>query len=89
MMEGVPFVEHPFELHPHDSVFVYTDGVPEATDANNELFGTDRMLDALNKDVQAEPEVALANMMDAINTFVAGAEQFDDITMLCLRYHGL
>ena len=47
-MEGMRFREHEFELNPGDSLFVYTDGVPEATNAQNELFGTDRMLEALN-----------------------------------------
>ena len=87
-MEGIPFKEHSFELHPGDSLFVYTDGVAEATDANNELFGTDRMLQALNRNPDAMPEEVLSNVMDGINVFVAGAEQFDDITMLCMKYNG-
>ena len=88
-MEGIPFKEHSFELHPGDSLFVYTDGVAEATNANNELFGTDRMLEALNRNPDAMPKEILSNVMDGINTFVAGAEQFDDITMLCLKYNGI
>ena len=87
-MEGMPYKEHEFELHPGDSLFVYTDGVAEATNAKNELFGTDRMLEALNRNPDAMPEEVLSNVMDGINTFVAGAEQFDDITMLCLKYNG-
>lgn len=87
-LEGIPFKEHAFELHPGDSLFVYTDGVAEATDANNELFGPERTLEALNRNPDAMPEEVLANVMDGINTFVAGAEQFDDITMLCLKYNG-
>jgi len=88
-MEGIPYKEHSFELHPGDSLFVYTDGVAEATNAGNELFGTDRMLRALNRNPDAVPEEVLSNVMDGINTFVAGAEQFDDITMLCMRYNGV
>jgi sigma-B regulation protein RsbU (phosphoserine phosphatase) len=87
-MEGMPYKEHSFELHPGDSLFVYTDGVAEATNANNELFGTNRMLTALNRNPDAMPEEVLSNVMDGINTFVAGAQQFDDITMLCLKYNG-
>ena len=87
-MEGMPYKEHSFELHPGDSLFVYTDGVAEATNANNELFGTDRMLTALNRNPDAIPEEVLSNVMDGINAFVAGAQQFDDITMLCLKYNG-
>ncbi|MBO7664005.1 MAG: PP2C family protein-serine/threonine phosphatase [Clostridia bacterium] len=87
-MDGIPVREHSFQLNPGDTLFVYTDGVAEATNANNELFGSDRMLDALNTDPDAQPEEVLANVMRGIDTFVAGAEQFDDITMLCLKYDG-
>ena len=87
-LEGIPYKEHSFELCPGDSLFVYTDGVAEATDAKNELFGTDRMLRALNRNPDAIPEEVLSNVMDGINEFVAGAEQFDDITMLCMKYNG-
>ena len=87
-MEGIPFRQHEFELHPGDSLFVYTDGVAEATNKDNELFGPERMLDSLNKQADAKPEVILSNVMDGINEFVAGAQQFDDITMLCLKYNG-
>jgi serine phosphatase RsbU (regulator of sigma subunit) len=62
--------------------------VAEATNANNELFGNDRMLDALNVHPDAQPEEVLSNVMKGIDAFVAGAEQFDDITMLCLKYNG-
>ena len=87
-LEGIPYKEHSFELHPGDSLFVYTDGVAEATNAENELFGTDRMLQALNRDPDADPQKVLGNVMDGINAFVADAEQFDDITMMCLKYIG-
>ena len=87
-MEDMLFRQHDFQLNPGDSLFVYTDGVAEATNAANELFGTDRMLEAPNKDPDANPEQILQNVMDGINAFVAGAEQFDDITMLCLKYRG-
>jgi len=87
-MEGMKFREHGFELQPGDTIFVYTDGVAEATNSSNELFGTDRMLDALNRDPDAAPEQLLENVMEGINEFVQGAEQFDDITMLSLKYYG-
>ena len=87
-MEGMRFREHDFQLNPGDTLFVYTDGVAEATNAENELFGSERMLDALNVNPEAEPEAVLSNVMQGINAFVANAEQFDDITMLCLKYNG-
>lgn len=87
-MEGVPFEEHEFQLNPGDSIFVYTDGVAEATNAQNELYGTERMMEALNKDSSAKPDVILENVKESIDDFVAEAEQFDDITMLCFKYIG-
>ena len=82
------FREHSFEMFPGDSLFVYTDGVTEATDAHEELFGTDRMLEALNKEPDALPEQVTQNVMEGIRLFVGEAEQFDDITMLAFRYNG-
>lgn len=87
-LSGIRFKQHEFHLNPGDSFFVYTDGVAEATNGENELFGTERMLDALNREPDAQPEKILANVMHDINSFVDGAEQFDDITMLCFRYLG-
>ena len=87
-MEGMRFREHEFQLNPGDSLFVYTDGVAEATDAQNELFGSERTLEALNRDPDAGPKEILANVMAGIDAFVAEAEQFDDITMLCFKYKG-
>ena len=87
-MEGIRFREHSFELHPGDSLFVYTDGVPEATNARNEFFGTDRMLEAMNRDRSAQPRQLLANVRDGIEAFVGSAPQFDDITMMCFDYFG-
>ena len=87
-MEGLPFREHTFEIHPGDSLYVYTDGVPEATNVNEELYGTDRMLEALNKEPGAEPKKILHNVKVSVDEFVGTAPQFDDITMLGLCYFG-
>ena len=62
--------------------------MPEATDAQQQMFGTDRMLDALNTSPEADPEQVLKNMQSAVVSFVKDAEQFDDLTMLCLTYSG-
>ncbi len=87
-MEGIRFKEHEFELFPGDSLFVYTDGVPEATDANNELYGTDRMLEALNSNPNATVKELLTSVKSSIDEFVGTAPQFDDITMLALNFFG-
>ena len=87
-LEGIHFREREFVLNPGDSIFVYTDGVAEATNGENELYGTERLLEALNAEPDAKPEKILRNVKDSIDGFVAGAEQFDDITMLCMYYSG-
>ncbi|MBO4429307.1 MAG: SpoIIE family protein phosphatase [Clostridia bacterium] len=87
-MEGTRFSEHEFELHPGDSLFVYTDGVTEATNSNNELFGNDRLLASLNTVAGACPKLLLENVRAGIDGFVGEAPQFDDITMLGFCYYG-
>ena len=76
-------------LNKGDSVFVYTDGVAEATDANNELFGTDRTLEALNaiRAGVSQKEI-LAGVRSAVDAFVKEAPQFYYLTMLGLKYFG-
>ena len=77
------------QLKKGDSIFVYTDGVAEATDASNNLFGTDRTLDALNTipDGASQKEI-LESVRSAVDAFVKEAPQFDDLTMLGLKYYG-
>ena len=88
IMDGIEFRDHEFTMEPGDSLFVYTDGVAEATNSNDELFGTDRLLDALNSEPDAGPKEVLENVRNAIDVFVGDAPQFDDITMLSLKYNG-
>ncbi len=87
-MEGMKYREYEFTLTPGSRLFVYTDGVPEATNAKNELFGTERMLDALNLAPEESPQLILQNVRKAVDEFVQDAEQFDDLTMLCLLFNG-
>jgi len=87
-MEGIQYRNYEIQLQPGDKLFVYTDGVPEATDAAEQLFGTERMLEALNTDPDAAPEQILGNVRAAVDHFVKEAEQFDDLTMMCLEYRG-
>ena len=75
-------------MKPGDKLFLYTDGVPEATDAQNQMFGTGRMLEALNREKDADSEKILENVREDLDKFVSGAEQFDDLTMLCIEYNG-
>ena len=87
-MEGVRYKEYEIQLEPGSKVFVYTDGVPEATSAEKELFGTERMVEALNVDPAAAPQQILRNVRACVDGFVKDAEQFDDLTMLCVEYKG-
>ena len=82
------YEEHDFEMHPGDSFFVYTDGVAEAENREHELFGTGRLLKTLNRDPDAMPEGILNNVKADIASFAEETEQFDDITMMCMKYIG-
>ena len=85
-MPGVKYHEHSLQMYPGSKLFVYTDGVPEATDAENALFGTPRMLEALNAHANESPKQILHGVRQAVNEFVSDMEQFDDLTMMCLEY---
>ena len=87
-MENIKFREREFRLKPGDRIFMYTDGVPEASNSRNELFGTERMLDALNMDGRAAPAELLKNLKREIDRFVGDATQFDDMTMLVFDMRG-
>ena len=84
-MENVRYREYEMQIDAGDVLFVYTDGVPEATNLNNEMFGTQSMLDALNSCSSSHPQHLLAAVKESIDSFVGEAQQFDDITMLALE----
>ena len=87
-MKGVKYRDFEIQLGKGDKIFLYTDGVPEATDADQRLFTIDGMLSALNKAADGDPKRVLDSVWKDVNDFVKGAPQFDDITMLCLEYKG-
>ncbi len=87
-IEGIKFKDQEFQLNPGDSLFVYTDGVTEATNADGELFGEKRLVDALNKDDKASASDILKNVRKDVDKFVGKAPQFDDLTMVCFKYYG-
>lgn len=87
-MTGIRYKEYELQLNPGDKLFVYTDGVPEAQNSEKELFGMDRTVDALNENRDENPEELLKSVRKAVDAFVGDAEQFDDLTMLCLEYRG-
>ena len=69
-------------------MFVYTDGVPEANNVAGEFYGMERLEAALNRVGEAGPREILAGVKADVDAFVNGAEQFDDMTMLCMVYRG-
>jgi len=87
-IEGVHYKEYTLTFRPGDKLFIYTDGVPEATDSSQALFGTERMLASLNRAGGADPRKTLETVRADVDAFVGEAEQFDDLTMLCLEYKG-
>lgn len=87
-MDGVAYKEYEFTMQPGAKLFLYTDGLPEATDKNNEMFGTERALDVLNKYKTSAPKEILNGVKTAVEGFVKDAEQFDDMTMLAIHYYG-
>ena len=87
-IEDIKYKDYELTLSPGDKLFVYTDGVREARDKDSELFGTKRMLEALNEAADVAPEEILRNVSRAVEGFVKEEEQFDDLTMLCIEYKG-
>ena len=87
-MNGVRYKQYEIQLEPGAKLFVYTDGVPEATNSENQLFGTERMIEALNERKGSSPQALLKNVRWTVDGFVKNAEQFDDLTMLCIEYRG-
>ena len=88
---GLPemkFKEYEIQLHSGDKLFVYTDGVPEATTADNVQFGPVRMVEALNQKQHASPQELVDYMLRTVDDFDGDVPQFDDITMLAFRYNG-
>ena len=85
-MEGIRYRIGELALYPGDRLFLYTDGVPEATNTENKLYGEDRLLDFMNRNCAMEATTLLPALKANIDEFVGAAPQFDDITMLMFDY---
>ena len=88
---GMIYESSQMKLGEGDTLFLYTDGVTEALDPDEQLFGEDRLRDALNNERGRELRVSelLPYVRSALEDFAQGAEQADDITMLGITYRGL
>ena len=87
-MDKTEYRSYEIQLVPGDTVFLYTDGVTEAMNAENEEFGLERMVDALNLELDVPVAKLVDNVRGAVGAFVGDAPQADDITMMVLRYFG-
>ena len=87
-MPETKYEEYTIQLKPGDSIFLYTDGIPEANDPDQKFFGMDRLKEALNRRPDASCEETVSIVKEAVDEFVKDADQFDDQTMLCFRYYG-
>ena len=87
-MEGYPYQEYQLKLEAGSRLFLYTDGLPEATDTENRMFGIERTLKSLNEVKNGTPREVLDHVTKSVADFVGNAPQFDDTTMLCLDYRG-
>ena len=87
-MDNMRYKDYEFALGSGDALFLYTDGLTEAHNESEELFGEERMTRALNIDAEVSPEEVIKNVQVEVDKYVGSAERFDDLTMLCLRYRG-
>ena len=84
-MDMVKYKEQELQLQPGDEIYLYTDGVTEAHNSNKELFGENRLLESLNSTKGMSVEDICKKVKEDVDAFVCDAEQFDDITMLCVQ----
>ena len=85
-MEEVPYREHTLTLQKGDMVYLYTDGVTEAENAAKELYGEERLLRCFEQIKNSAPEKVIETIKQSVEVFVNGADQFDDMTMLCFKW---
>ncbi|MBP5262317.1 MAG: serine/threonine-protein phosphatase [Clostridiales bacterium] len=82
------YTDYVFILGKGETLFVYTDGVPEATDSSNNLYGTDRLIAAMNAAVCSTPQDLLNKVHEDVSLFAGDAPQFDDLTMMAVKLIG-
>ena len=84
-MPDIAYTDHEIRLGKGDKLFIYTDGVTEATNPDYKLFGIDRTLEALDRYREGSPQEILEGVDVSIKEFVGDGKQFDDLTMLCIE----
>ena len=89
VMEDFNYFSKRINLHKGDTLYIYTDGVTEATNAAEELFSEKRLEQALDDLKESPIEDLVSGVMDRVRIFSEGVPQADDITMMILRYNGI
>ena len=87
-MKGIKFKDTTYNMVPGTKLYIFTDGVTEARNAEREFYGMNNLLKALDNAKDESTDVILAKVKEDIDNFVKDAEQFDDITMMCIEYFG-
>ncbi len=84
-MKGIPYHDYEMQLNKGDKLFLYTDGLPEATNSDEKMYTTDRMIETLNLHKNESPKQIIEGLQKSVGEFVGNAPQFDDLTMLCIE----
>jgi sigma-B regulation protein RsbU (phosphoserine phosphatase) len=87
-MEGLSYKESIVNVNSGDSIFAYTDGIPEAHNVQNELYGNETLDTFILNNPFISPQKMIENVIEDVHTFEGEAEKFDDLTALCIQYHG-
>lgn len=87
-MDDIRYQEHEIDLNAGDMIFLYTDGITEANDSYSEFYGADRLKEIINKNKNEELGDIIGEINKDIEGFCNNSEQFDDITMLIIKYKG-
>ncbi len=87
-MKNTRYNSDRFVLDPGDTIFIYTDGVPEATNSEGSRYEMSRLSEVLGNNMDSEPEELLRKVREDVDTFVGEAQQFDDLTMMAFKYRG-
>ena len=88
-MEGIAYKKQETILNPGDEIFLYTDGVTEATSSENELYGDDRLKECVNRCIGLNAKDLCNRIKEDVESFYEGNEQFDDITELSMQFKKL
>ena len=86
-MDNMKYKKHSVQLDKGDTICLYTDGVTEAEDKKHQLFGEERLLKSFENNSKNSPAEIIENVRKAVDSFINGNSQFDDMTMLCFKWN--